>query len=177
MPRPVGRPEETVSPEVSECSRMPDSRRPAASATTPCAPSWAMVTTCRVARQSAGERTRTAAAAAAASRTVMDRSGTVAVTRTQNPARTSTGRVNRTDLGGPGGDAACRRPHAVRLTPPRGRRGGVYPGLWRHERTGPRDLRRATGHGLLHPARRPGARPGDDRLDPSRAEHGRGIPG
>ena len=47
MPGPVGFPRETVSPEVSECSRMPDSRRPLSSAATPCAPSWAIVTTCR----------------------------------------------------------------------------------------------------------------------------------
>src|SRR3712207_7377315 len=36
MPGPVGRPADTVRPEVSECSRMPASRRPAASATSPC---------------------------------------------------------------------------------------------------------------------------------------------
>ena len=54
MPSPVGRPADTVSPEVSECSRIPDRRRPAASATSPCAPSWAMVTTCRVGRQRRG---------------------------------------------------------------------------------------------------------------------------
>src|SRR4051812_47290655 len=90
MPGPVGRPAETVSPEVSECSRLPDSRRPAARATAPWAPSWAIVTTCRVARQSVGERTSTAAAAAATTRTVGDGWGTVAVTRAQNRPRTST---------------------------------------------------------------------------------------
>src|SRR3954468_7457314 len=90
MPGPVGRPAETVSPEVSECSRIPDSRRPAARATAPWAPSWAIVTTCRVARHSVGERTSTAAAAAATTRTVGDGWGTVAVTRAQNRPRTST---------------------------------------------------------------------------------------
>src|SRR4051794_12946874 len=86
MPRPVGRPAETVSPEVSECRRMPDSRRPAARATAPCAPSWAIVTACRVSRHRGGKRTSRAAAAADPSSTGMGRSGTTAVTRSQNRA-------------------------------------------------------------------------------------------
>ena len=79
---------------------MPDSRRPAASATSPCAPSWAMVTTCRVGRQSAGERTSSAATAAVPSSTSGRRSGVVAVTCAQNrprrpPRRPAARRVDR----------------------------------------------------------------------------------
>ena len=91
MPGPVGRPADTVSPEVSECSRMPGQPAAAASATTPCAPSWAMVTACRVTRHSAGESTRTAATAAAPSRAAAGRSGTGALTRSQKPTTPSTG--------------------------------------------------------------------------------------
>ena len=40
MPRPVGLPAETVSPEVSECSRIPESRRPETSAATPWSGFW-----------------------------------------------------------------------------------------------------------------------------------------
>src|SRR4051812_37216605 len=101
MPSPVGRPAETVSPDVSECSRMPDRRRPAARATSPCAPSWAIVTTCRVGRQSVGERTSTAATAAVPRSTSGRRSGDVAVTCAQNRPRTSTSAVNPMSLGGP----------------------------------------------------------------------------
>src|SRR3954454_8655736 len=133
MPGPVGRPAETVRPEVSECSRMPERRRPAARATAPWAPSWAIVTTCRVARQSVGERTSTAAAAAAATRTVGDGSGTVAVTRAQNRPRTSTapsqphrpgrppreeervaGRVRPPGTPRPSGSGSCDRPRGWR---------------------------------------------------------------
>ena len=71
MPSPVGRPADTVRPEVSECSRMPASRRPAASATSPCAPSWAMVTTVRAGRHRAGDPTTTAAATSAPTRTAV----------------------------------------------------------------------------------------------------------
>src|SRR4051794_4598170 len=92
MPSPAGRPEETVRPEVSECSRMPDSRRPLISATTPWAPSCAIVTALRVIRHSAGERTSRAATAAAPNNTDVAGSGTTAVTRSQNRSR-STGRL------------------------------------------------------------------------------------
>ena len=102
MPGPVGRPAETVSPDVSECSRMPDSRRPAARATRPWAPSCAIVTTCRVGRHSTGERTSTAATAAVPSSTSVGSSGTVAVTRAQNSAE---------DLHGPS------QPHGPVRTP------------------------------------------------------------
>ena len=107
---------------------MPDSRRPETSAATPWAPSWAIVTTCRVERHSAGERTSSAATAAVPSRTGGGRSGTVAVTRAQNRPRISTvgssvglrsGRssasrggpaVNRTDLAATRGRRPCRAP-------------------------------------------------------------------
>jgi hypothetical protein len=48
MPGPCGLPEETVSPEVSECSLIPCSLRRVSTAARPCPPSWAMVTTFRV---------------------------------------------------------------------------------------------------------------------------------
>ena len=95
----MGRPAETVSPEVSECSRIPDSRRPAASATSPCAPSCAIVTTWRVDRQSVGERTRSAATAAVPSRTSVRSSGTVAVTSPRTGRGHPRPAVNRTEPG------------------------------------------------------------------------------
>ena len=48
MPGPLGRPLDTVRPEVSECSRIPRSRRPASRAATAWPPSWAMVTSIRL---------------------------------------------------------------------------------------------------------------------------------
>ena len=85
----VGLPLDRVRPEVSECSRIPDSRRPAARATTPCAPSWAMVTALRVIRHSAGERTRSAATAPAASSSRGVSGGPAVVTRAQKRPTTS----------------------------------------------------------------------------------------
>ena len=60
MPGPLARPLETVSPDVSECSRMPCRRRPVKNAATPWAPSWVMVTSIRVYGQIARGRTRAA---------------------------------------------------------------------------------------------------------------------
>ena len=74
MPGPRGRPRETVSPEVSECRRMPLSRRPHATATTAWPPSWAMVTTCR-ARRHAGRIARGRAALAVADQVDFLRAG------------------------------------------------------------------------------------------------------
>src|SRR5215218_1399140 len=51
MPGPVGLPTETVTPDVSECSRIPVSRRPVSSAASAWPPSWAIVTTFLDSRQ------------------------------------------------------------------------------------------------------------------------------
>ena len=63
MPGPVGRPAESVSPEVSECSRMPCSLRPVSRATRACPPSCAMVTALRAIRQGSRVETTTSATA------------------------------------------------------------------------------------------------------------------
>lgn len=47
MPKPVGLPTDIVVPDVSECGRMPNRRRPLGSATIACPPSCAIVTTVR----------------------------------------------------------------------------------------------------------------------------------
>src|SRR4029450_5330357 len=57
MPGPVGRPTVRVRPDVSECSRMPVSRRPVSSAATACPPSWTIVTTLRDQRHTASRAT------------------------------------------------------------------------------------------------------------------------
>src|SRR3569833_2738824 len=62
MPGPYGLPLETVTPEVSECSRMLCSWRPVASAASACPPSCAIVTTLRSTCHT--EWTETAASAA-----------------------------------------------------------------------------------------------------------------
>src|SRR6476469_1369585 len=91
MPGPRGRPRETVSPEVSECSRIPLRRRPVSTAATPCAPSWAIVTTCRVSDQACDQSTSTSATTAAPSTTVDGGAGCTAYTRCHTSCTTSTG--------------------------------------------------------------------------------------
>lgn len=90
MPGPLGRPLETVSPEVSECSRMPWSRRPVTNAATPWAPSWVIVTSMRVYGQTARGRTSAAARAAASATTTGAGGGCTAVARRQTSAISST---------------------------------------------------------------------------------------
>src|SRR5690242_20079290 len=58
MPGPRGFPIDTVTPELSECSRMPASRRPVRNATTACPASWTIVETCRLTDQARGTTTR-----------------------------------------------------------------------------------------------------------------------
>jgi hypothetical protein len=45
IPTPSGFPRDTVTPDVSECNRIPASCRPTSNAINPCAPSCAIVTT------------------------------------------------------------------------------------------------------------------------------------
>ena len=89
IPGPLGLPRDTVRPEVSECSRMPASLRPLTSAATPCAPSWAIVTTCRVIRQAAGTATSSRAAAPVTSTAVAPGDGWVPTVSVQIRPRTS----------------------------------------------------------------------------------------
>src|SRR5438067_5815278 len=67
MPGPVGRPRVRVSPDVSECSRIPRSRRPARTATSACPPSWAMVIALRASTHAGRGTTASTAAAAVTS--------------------------------------------------------------------------------------------------------------
>ena len=60
-PGPVGRPRETVTPDVSECSRMPLSCLPTSAATSACPASWAVVMPRRTLGQVAGSDSRGAA--------------------------------------------------------------------------------------------------------------------
>src|SRR5882757_8240792 len=69
MPGPVVRPTDTVTPEVSECRRIPDSRRPVSTATIACPPSWAIVTTVRATRHSPRWPTTSSASSGASSGT------------------------------------------------------------------------------------------------------------
>ena len=64
MPRPLGRPADNVSPEVSECRRMPVSLRPVSTAASACPPSWAIVIALRAIRH--GSRSTTTASARSA---------------------------------------------------------------------------------------------------------------
>src|SRR5579875_2003785 len=81
MPGPRGRPRDTVRPELSECSRMPDNRRPTSRATTPCAPSWTTVTRCRVTRHTGVQAMQTSASNPSRSVTRRSGAGVVAVAR------------------------------------------------------------------------------------------------
>src|SRR3954453_9256233 len=90
MPGPWGRPTDTVTPEVSECSRIPLRRRPVSSAAMPCAPSCTIVTTCRVTRHVRGIRTRTADRSAVPATTAADGGGWVATTRCHTSLSRST---------------------------------------------------------------------------------------
>src|SRR4051812_45447133 len=62
MPGPLGRPTDRGSPEVSECSRIPVSRRPVSTAVTACPPSCTIVTRFRAQRQNPSTTTTTSAA-------------------------------------------------------------------------------------------------------------------
>ena len=90
MPGPPARPLETVSPEVSECSRMPCRRRPVRSAATPWAPSWVMVTSIRVYGQIARGSTRATATTAARATTIGAGGGWTAIARRHTSAISST---------------------------------------------------------------------------------------
>ena len=98
MPGPLLRPFDTVSPDVSECSRIPASRRPLSSAATPCAPSWAIVTRWRVRRQASGTSTSARATAAAASTSPADGTGAAVVTWSHTSATTLLSRAHPTSV-------------------------------------------------------------------------------
>jgi hypothetical protein len=102
MPGPLGRPLETVSPEVSECSRMPWSRRPVTNAATPWAPSWVIVTSMRVYGQTARGRTSAAARVAASATTTGAGGGCTVVARRQTSAISSTTQASRILAWNPG---------------------------------------------------------------------------
>ena len=81
IPGPLGRPCESVTPEVSECSRMPRRRRRASTAAVACPPSCAIVITVRASGHTRRLRTTTSAAAAVARTTSIGGSGWVSATR------------------------------------------------------------------------------------------------
>src|SRR3954447_12460280 len=81
MPGPLLRPLETVRPEVSECSRIPASRRPVSSAATPWDPSWAMVTRCRLRSHSPGTQVPASASSPVATTSPSDGGGATADSR------------------------------------------------------------------------------------------------
>lgn len=70
-----------VTPEVSECRRIPRSLRPDSAAATPWAPSCAIVTTCRVRRHAGRQATSPSATAAQASTAGSGSGGAVALAR------------------------------------------------------------------------------------------------
>src|SRR4051794_30726128 len=81
MPGPLLRPFETVRPEVSECSRIPASWRPVSSAATPWAPSWAIVTRCRLRAHSSGTEVTANASTPVASTSPSDGGGATTESR------------------------------------------------------------------------------------------------
>src|SRR5215211_746962 len=90
MPGPLGRPLETVSPDVSECNRMPCRRRPVTSAATPWAPSWVIVISIRVYCHATRGSTRAPAVAAASTTRIGAGGGWTAIARRHTSAIRST---------------------------------------------------------------------------------------
>lgn len=86
IPGPSRLPRETVSPEVSACSRMPCSRRPVSSEASACPPSCAMVMAIRVSRHARGLVTSSSAAAAPMTTAQPRGSACVPVSRAQKSA-------------------------------------------------------------------------------------------
>src|SRR5204863_50612 len=89
-PTPPAWPTEVVTPELSACSRMPPSPRPASTATSAWPPSWAIVTTPRVSRHDAVQLTvsrasRPAASTAGRSRAVAGEDHYLLLVRTASP--------------------------------------------------------------------------------------------
>src|SRR5215831_10632135 len=84
MPAPLRLPRDTVSPEVSECSRIPSSRRPLSTEMRACPPSCAIVIAFRVRCQARGFSTTTSAATALAATVQTGGTGWVPASRSQN---------------------------------------------------------------------------------------------
>jgi len=84
MPGPVRLPRDTVSPEVSECSRIPSSRRPLSTETRACPPSCAIVIAFRVRCQARGFSTTSSAVTALAATAQAGGTGWVPASRSQN---------------------------------------------------------------------------------------------
>ncbi len=74
---------------------MPASWRPVAQAAKPCAPSCAIVTTCRATGQAPGASTSSAATATVAATTPIDGGGCSVTTRCQTSRNASTGAASR----------------------------------------------------------------------------------
>jgi len=71
MPGPVRGPLETVTPEVSECIRIPCRRRPVSRAATAWPPSWVIVTASRISGQVRPDTTSRVAARAVSTTTAV----------------------------------------------------------------------------------------------------------
>ncbi len=80
MPGPRGFPDDTVTPDVSLCNRMPDSLRPTNAATSACEPSCACVITWRVFSHSGRTVTRINAIAAVITTSAVDAGSSTAET-------------------------------------------------------------------------------------------------
>ena len=177
----------------------PGQPAPGDQAATPWAPSWAIVTTCRVDRQSAGERTSRAATAAVPREHRGLEVGHGRRDPRPEPAEDLHGRLLRVRRSGccvsqstaPTWQCRETRPVSGRrgaagLTPPGGARTAREQESSGHEQLATPGARwsRARGHrrrpardGVLHPPGRPGARAGDDGVGPGGPEHGREFPG
>ncbi len=94
MPGPLRRPRDTVSPDVSACSRMPSRRRPDSSEAAACPLSCAIVIAIRVIRHSRGLATISSATAALTAITHPGGASCTPVSRSQNTA-TDKGYVRR----------------------------------------------------------------------------------
>ena len=87
MPGPRGRPFDKVRPDVSECRRMPDRRRPVSTAASAWPPSWAIVTKLRVNRQAGRITTQSRATTPVTRMTVRGGTGCAENSRPQRSAR------------------------------------------------------------------------------------------
>src|SRR5699024_1978861 len=88
IPSPVGRPFDTVKPEISACTRMPRSLRPTSAATSACPASCKTVAKCRTIRSPNGVQVTNNAAMPTARTQLWGRGGCTVVARCHNSSNT-----------------------------------------------------------------------------------------